>query len=105
MSKNFMPSQQRLSTQVLELLAVVLYLQNCRYWMEGAEIIVRTEHESLASYRTRVNITPRILRFLDVIEHYNPKIIYRKSITNLLLDYLSRPPFRSLISKKLNSIH
>ncbi|KAI0997072.1 hypothetical protein K3495_g11115 [Podosphaera aphanis] len=93
MSQKFTPTQQRYSTQECELLAVVLCLQHWQYWVEGAEIIVRTDHESLAGYRTKMNVTPRILRFLDIIEHYIPKIIYRRGIANVLPDYLSRPPF------------
>ncbi|RKF62465.1 hypothetical protein OnM2_033102 [Erysiphe neolycopersici] len=60
--------------------------------VEGAEIIVGTDHESLSGYRTKVNVTPQILRFLDVVEHYYPKIIYRRGITNVLPDYLSSFP-------------
>lgn len=97
MSHKFSPTQKRYSTQERELLAVILCLQHWRYWVEGAKIVVRTDHESLAGYRTKIDITPRILRFLDVIEHYNPRIVYRKGITNVLPDYLSRPPFPSTL--------
>ncbi|KAI0997907.1 hypothetical protein K3495_g10283 [Podosphaera aphanis] len=93
MSHKFSPTQQRHSTQERELLAVILCLQHWRYWIEGANIVVRTDHESLAGYRTKIDATPRILRFLDVIEHYDPRIVYRKGVTNVLPDCLSRPSF------------
>ncbi|KAI0996644.1 hypothetical protein K3495_g11539 [Podosphaera aphanis] len=70
MSHKFTATQQRYSAQERELVAVVLCLQHWRYWVEGSEIIVRTDHESLTGYRTKT-----------------------VGITNVLPDFLSRPPF------------
>ncbi|RKF82740.1 Transposon Tf2-9 polyprotein [Golovinomyces cichoracearum] len=95
MIHKFSPTQQKYSTQERELLAVILFLQHWRYWIQGANIVVRTDLESLARYCTKIDVTPRILRFLDVIEHYDPHIVYRKGVTNFFPDYLSRPPFSS----------
>ena len=91
MSHKYTPTQQRYSAQERECLAIVLALLHWKVWVEGSSITVRTDHESLATLRTKSEVTTRIIRFLDLIEHFDPRIVYRKGITNVLPDYLSRP--------------
>lgn len=60
--------------------------------MKGGNITVITDHQSLSTLNTKMEQPARIVRFLDTIEHYNVKIIYRKGKATVLADYLSRPP-------------
>lgn len=90
-SHKLTPTQQRYSAKERELLAVMYALSAWRTWVEGVQITVRTDHQSLSGIRDKIDIPPRINRFLDFIEHFNPDIIYRKGSLNSLPDYLSRP--------------
>lgn len=91
-SKRLTQTQQRYGAQERELLAIVLALQHWRYWLEGGDVTVRTDHESLKLFRTKADQPPRIIRFLDVIEHFGVTILVRKGPTNVMADWLSRPP-------------
>jgi hypothetical protein len=91
MSHKLSLTQQRYATQERELLAVILALQQWRHWLEGADITVVTDHDSLKQLRTKQDQPARMLRFLATIEHYGVRIIYRKGKANVIADYLSRP--------------
>ena len=73
------------------MLAIVSALQQWRHWLEGAEITVVTDHDSLRVFRTKAEQPARMLRFLDMIQHYNVRIVYRPGKANVLADWLSRP--------------
>lgn len=91
-SHKLTPTQSRYSAQEREMLAIVHALQTWRYWVEGAlSIVVRTDHESLSTVRTKPDLPGRMLRFLDIVEHFNPTILYRKGSQNVVPDWLSRP--------------
>jgi hypothetical protein len=49
-------------------------------------------HEFLKKFNIKAEQPVRIVRFLDTIEHYGIRIIYRSGKANVLADYLSRPP-------------
>ncbi|KAI0996082.1 hypothetical protein K3495_g12100, partial [Podosphaera aphanis] len=83
--------QQRYSAQERELLGILLAIQHWRHWIERGDITVVTDHESLKTIQTKFEQPLRMVRFLDAIEHYNIKIIYRPGKANVLADYLSRP--------------
>ena len=91
-SRMLSETQQRYPAQERELLAIVLALQHWRTWIEGLKIVVRTDHASLAGVRTKLDPPPRVHRFLDYVEHYDPEIVYRKGPFNVVADHLSRPP-------------
>ncbi|KAI0995043.1 hypothetical protein K3495_g13137 [Podosphaera aphanis] len=90
-SKKLTPTQVRYSAQERELLGIVLALQHWRHWVEGADVTVVTDHESLKTIQTKVEQPARIVRFLDALEHYGIRIVYRPGKANVLADYLSRP--------------
>ena len=91
MSKKLTPTQQRYATQERELLAVTMALEQWRHWLEGADITVVTDHDSLKLLRTKQEQPARILRFLGKIEHFGVRIVYRKGRANVVADWLSRP--------------
>jgi transposase InsO family protein len=92
MSKKLTPTQQRYATQEHELLAVTTALEQWRHWLEGADITVVTDHDSLKMLRTKQEQPARMLRFLGKIEHFGVNIVYRKGKANVVADWLSRPP-------------
>lgn len=91
-SKKLDATQGRYSAQERELLAVMLSLQHWRHWVEGGDVTVITDHESLKTINNKTEQPARILRFLDAIEHYGVRLLYRPGKANVLADYLSRPP-------------
>ncbi|KAI1004357.1 hypothetical protein K3495_g3855 [Podosphaera aphanis] len=91
-SKKLTDTQTRYAAQERELLGIMLALQHWRHWVEGSEVTIITDHESLKSIRSKTEQPARIVRFLDALEHYGVRIIYRQGKANVLADYLSRPP-------------
>jgi hypothetical protein len=53
---------------------------------------VVTNHEFLKEFNIKAEQPVRIMRFLNTIEHYGIRIIYRFGKANVLADYLLRPP-------------
>jgi hypothetical protein len=91
-SKKLDETQIRYAFQERELLAIVLVLRYWRHWVEGDNVTMITDHEFLKGLNTKAEQPVRIMRFLDIIEHYKIRIIYRPGKANMLADYLSRPP-------------
>lgn len=103
-SKKLTDTQTRYSAQERELLGVLLALQYWSHWIQGTEITVLTDHESLKTLNTKADQPPRIVRFLDAIEHYGIRILYRPGKTNVLADYLSRPPTDTVFESSLPAV-
>ncbi|HTS08815.1 MAG TPA: reverse transcriptase domain-containing protein [Candidatus Eisenbacteria bacterium] len=89
-SKKLTPTEQRYSSQERELLAAKYALNHWRHLLEGSEITIRTDHESLKVYRTKRPMTKRLARFMDEVEHYDPTIVYRPGKLQVVPDALSR---------------
>ena len=84
-------TQQRYAAQERELLAIVNSMQHWSHWIEGNDITVITDHESLKTLDTKTEQPRRILRFIDAIQHYSAHILYRAGKLNVVADWLSRP--------------
>jgi hypothetical protein len=67
-------------------------LNHWRHIIEGSEIHIRTDHESLRVYRTKRPMTKRLGKFMNEIEHYDPRIEYRPGRLQVVPDALSRIP-------------
>ena len=98
-SSKLSSTQQRYSAQEREALALTSALYKWRSWIEGLDITVLTDHESLTRLRTQRDPTARLLRFIDKIEHFDPNIVWKKSSTNVVADWLSRPPTDTTIQR------
>jgi hypothetical protein len=71
----------------------MLAIKHClAHIVEGAEIIVFTDHESLKGFRTQKHMTKRLARFMGEIEHFDPMIVYRPGKEQVVADALSRVP-------------
>ena len=91
-SKKLTETEQRYMTQERELLAAKYALDHWRYIIEGSRIFIRSDHESLQSYRTKNPMTKRLVRFIKDIEYFDPKFIYRPGHLQKVPDALSRMP-------------
>ena len=92
MSKKLTETESRYSAQEPELLGAKYTLDHWRHIIEGSEILIRTDHESLQTFRTKKRITPHLVRFMQDIEHYNPVLTYRRGLLQKVPDALSRIP-------------
>jgi len=92
MSKKFNRTQRNYSAQEREMLAIALALEHWRHILEGAKITIRTDHESLKHFRSQRTMSRRLARFIDVIEHFDPLILYRPGKNQQAADALSRIP-------------
>ena len=99
-SRKLNETQQRYSAQERELLGILLALQHWRHWVEGSDVTVITDHESLRTIQTKAEQPARMLRFLDSIEHYGIRIVYRRGTANVLANYLSRPSENNFLSEE-----
>jgi hypothetical protein len=89
-SRRMTPTEQRYSAQEREMLAIVYALQKWRRYIEGAPVLVRTDHESLKYFLTQKNPGRRLARFVDDIAHFDVEIIYRPGRHQLVAEVLSR---------------
>jgi hypothetical protein len=60
------------------------------------EIIVCMDHESLAGVCIKKDLPCCMQCFVDILEHFDPKMVYRPGRGNALADWLSRPPDASV---------
>jgi hypothetical protein len=51
-----------------------------------------TDHDNLKVFNTKAEFPARIVRFLDAMEHFGARVLYRPGKANVLADYLFRPP-------------
>ena len=72
------------------MLAVRYALNHWRHIVEGSEILICSDHQSLQNFRTKKYMTPPLVRFMQDIEHYNPVFTYRRDHSQKVPDALSR---------------
>ena len=78
------PAQER------ETLSILHALREWRCFIDGNEYEVYTDHLPLKYYNDTSKISPRLVRWMSELSLYNPKIIYKKGIDNIIPDLLSR---------------
>ena len=74
------------------MLAAQYSLNYWRYIIESSEIVIRSDHQSLQTFRMKKHITPYLVRFMQDIEHYNPVFTYHRGLLQKVPDSLSRMP-------------
>jgi hypothetical protein len=60
--------------------------------IEGSKINIRTDHESLKTYRSNYPMTKRLTRLLNDIKHFDSIFEYRPGPLQVVPDALSRMP-------------
>ncbi|GBN22732.1 Transposon Tf2-9 polyprotein [Araneus ventricosus] len=84
-------AEKNYSTTEREALAVVWALDKFRGYIEGADIIVASDHQPLKWLMTLSSSTGRLARWALQIQTYNLKIDYFPGKCNVVADMLSRP--------------
>ena len=91
-SKALKPAETRYSTFDRELLAIYLSLKHFRYFLEGQQFYVLTDHKPLtyALAGRPDRYSPRQARHLDLISQFTSDIRHIKGPNNVVADALSR---------------
>ena len=97
-SKKLRPAETRYSTFDRELLAIYLAIKHFRYFVEGREFFVLTDHKPLtfALSTHSDKYTPRQTRHLDFISQFTADIRHVSGSANPVADALSRAPVSAL---------
>jgi transposase InsO family protein len=75
-----------------ELLAIVHALRVWRHYLHGAPFKVVTDHASLRFLDTQPTLSRRQARWMELLQEYEFKIVYRPGKDNPVADALSRRP-------------
>lgn len=112
-SRTIDSSQAHWPTRTKELFSLVESLKTWRHYLYGRQFEVRTDHSSLvripeqATFVERHATNERMLRMLEVVAAFHPKISYLKGSKNLVADALSRLAVEPIPSKeaRVNAVH
>lgn len=91
-SRLLIPAERNYSTIEREALAVVWAINKFRGYIEGAEVIIASDHQPLKWLITLKTPTGRLARWALQLQSFNLKITYTPGKTNVIADALSRPP-------------
>ena len=58
--------------------------------MEGCQVVIVTDHESLKYIKTQAHLSARQARWLDTLLSYEFNIVYEPGEKNVVVDMLSR---------------
>lgn len=90
-SKKLSPAETKYSAFVRELLAVYLAIKHFRYFVEGRQFTIYTDHKPLTmAIFTKTERSPRQTRHLDFILQFTSNIEHIKGKENVVADALSR---------------
>ena len=91
-SRLLLPAERNYSTTEREALGVVWAVFKFRGYIEGAEVVVLTDHQPLRWLFTLKTPTGRLARWALLLQSYNLTFGYTPGKQNVVADTLSRPP-------------
>ena len=65
-------------------------------YLYGAKFIVRTDNQPLSWLRSLTKPTPRIARWILILQEYEFEIVHKPGTSNLNADALSRLPLNAM---------
>ena len=90
-SKKLSTTESNYSAFDRELLAIYLAIKHFRFFIEGRDFLIFTDHEPLTNaLLSKTDRSPRQSRHLDFISQFTSNIQYVKGIDNTVADTLSR---------------
>lgn len=97
-SKKYAPSESKLPAQEKELLGILHALRVWRCYVEGclAGYTIFSDHLPLEYFQSKENPPSRLVRWINELELYSPKIVYKPGKENQVPDALSRLPFTDI---------
>lgn len=102
-SKKLNPAEVKYSTLDRELLAIYLSVKHFRYFVEGRNFTVYTDHKPLTTaMSSTAERSPRQSRHLEFISQFTTDIQHVKGKNNVVADFLSRIDEPEVASMKVN---
>ena len=93
-SKKLSVAEQKLPAQERELIAIIHALNTWRCFVDGCPggYTVYSDHKPLIYFQSQLKPTPRLVRWMNTYEMYNPRVEYKAGKDNEVADALSRRP-------------
>lgn len=85
------PAERNYNTTEREALAVVWAVTKFRGYIEGSEVVVKSDHQPLRWLMSLKSPSGRLARWALTLQAYNLKIEYTPGKSNVIADALSRP--------------
>lgn len=82
--------QVNYETTEKELLAIVYASKKFRSFLIGLKVIVYTDHVAIKYLLTKSNSTPRLIRWVLLLQEFDLEIRDKKDSENVVADHLSR---------------
>lgn len=92
-SRKLSPQERNYPAQERELLSILHALRTWRCFLEGRQYEIYTDHNSLKYLRSQAKITPRLARWMNELELFDPEILYKPGKENGVPDALSRKAY------------
>lgn len=90
-SRLLLPAERNYTTTEREALAVVWAVTKFRGYIEGSEVIVKSDHQPLRWLMSLKSPSGRLARWALTLQAYNLQIQYTPGKVNVIADTLSRP--------------
>ena len=78
------------ATTEKELLAIIFAIDKFRSYLVGAKVIIYTDHTALKYLLTKKDAKPRLIRWVLLLQEFDPEIKDKKGVENTVVDHLSR---------------
>jgi hypothetical protein len=103
-SRLLTPAEKNYTTTEREALAIVFGVQKFRGYLEGARVIVASDHQPLKWLMSLRSPSGRLARWALLLQSFDLRVDYIPGRRNVVADMLSRPPIADLdASSKLEA--
>ena len=89
-SKTFNEAHENYSTTEKEMLAMVFACEKFRPYILGSHIIIHTNHAAIKYLMAKKEAKPRLIRWVLLLQEFDPEIKDKKDCDNVIADHLSR---------------
>jgi transposase InsO family protein len=89
-SRKLNDAEKRYPVHELEMLAIYWGIKHFRHYLEGEEVLVQTDHNSLKFVMTQPSLSRRMTRWIEYLQAFDLRIQYISGESNKFADYLSR---------------
>jgi hypothetical protein len=73
-----------------EFYAIIYCLQQCQWYLQGNEVIIYTDHQSLKYFLSQKSLSSKQSRWIEFLSSFACKIEYKEGKYNVVADALSR---------------